>query len=884
MIRKIQSSFPLISFLLGAFLAVFQTVVIAQDGAWHPDVTVRPRALMLPDQRDEIVQRITRDQFWRQLYTDVLRNAFTESADRNRQAAIAKDAAFCVYIGIGDANGNLLLMTKETKTALIRKALDYLRNMDPVIGSPSTVYQWKAAQFAQLAQAYDCLLGTGVQPQPDIETRLADFAENAVKELENFFVIKNNLSMKLASALGLVAVTLNTYRGDVPQRQPSTWAAVSLRFIDDVMWNYQSSDKALAGYSESPYYFRYAMISALPYFLALKNFNGNWIESYDGVSIQNPWFDTRYRLLYDWAALIKLPDGRLPAIDDSYMNSYFPELGIMATLPGSPGYYAWKMQTNRNFLGSSTVSTLLAGAYDFRPEYIATGVKPEGGDPPFPSTVFLPEAGGAVFRDSWRGDATYLYLNGKNGRTRTHKSPVGGGHKQANETAFILARGGELLAIEPGYYAYDQRDSLIYSSNHNIILVDGKGPDSVSFGSFLFGVDAFIEDTLSSEYFDKAAVRTSYQGADITRSVLFARKAFFVIDDHVRASDVRTFTHQVHGNGLVANGTCKVNTTLRQATWTPGRSSLVAAVTATGQTGDLTYEAVTRKHAPSYRKYAEHTALYTNARGSDVHFLSVLYPYGETAPRIIPIRTPFPSAMFFVEKDDWTGVVMRQVNRHSRTINTSEFSLKTDAAFLYFDQSRTTRDYALAIVDGTELYFNGRPFLKMAIPGDCYIYGNEKKLNGEIRAKDLSEVQLNLDYEPFSVTGDGFARWHMEGPRLILTTSDSVIRFTINYSTTPTGIAASRQVPAEAELAPPHPNPAAAGETIVVRYSLARNEPLSLDVINTLGRVVKTLYSGTSIAGDHSSVLNPDNLPPGTYFIRLATPGFTVVKPFVRLR
>jgi len=66
------------------------------------------------------------------------------------------------------------------------------------------------------------------------------------------------------------------------------------------------------------------------------------------------------------------------------------------------------------------------------------------------------------------------------------------------------------------------------------------------------------------------------------------------------------------------------------------------------------------------------------------------------------------------------------------------------------------------------------------------------------------------------------------------------------------------------------PNPF--NPTTTVRYSLVEAQEVSVSVWDLSGQLVTTLWSGFQQAGEHAVSFSADNLPSGTYFLRLKSP------------
>lgn len=873
----------LICYLLYSFASY------AQDGRWHPEITLRPRAIFRPTERQQVKDNIQNDGIYATMYRSMYSSSLNSSSDQTAQAKIAKVAAFVVAMDIEPSGNAFSKLNPQTRATLASKVTTYLQSLNPTVKSPSTNYQWRASELIHFAQAYDLLQGSGFTRDTVAEKKLAQFASNAYDELGLFLTVRNNLSIKLASALGMTAVVLNDYPSTDASMQPKNWIARAMTFIDDSFWKTMSTAGTVSGYSEGPYYFRYAMMSAAPFFYAMKNFNGDWTENYQGTSLRSPWFDTRYHNLYDWIAKLQMPDGRIPFFEDTYIDSYFPELGIFSSIPNQSAPYAWQMYSKGIPLTPADLNSEMSGTYDFRAEYIAAKVQPTSVKPAnLNPTQFIPDAGYFAFRNSWQSNASYLAAIGKHGRARTGESPLGSGHKQANETSFILHAGGEDLLIEPAYHSYDLRDSLIWSKNHNLVLVDGKGPDGVSFGTNLWGVDAYIEDTLSSRRNQIARIRTQYQDASINRSFYFLDNSFYMIVDRVSSTRQRTFTHQLHGKGLLANSTYNFNPQTHTARWNVGKMTIDATVRGISNSDStLQYTTVTRKHSPGWHQFAEHSALYSSLAGNDAVFAALLVPYNAAQGSSPAVISSSNSTSINHTIKSGNKQIMALTNKKGETteLKGPTKTIATDGTFGFYSTDTTQRYNFDILADGASHFtVDGRQILWSSAKVSGVLEYTRTSIRGTVRGNDLSHIELATEYQPATVAGKNVTRWFMNTHRIVLESSAKEADFDIELSDMPTDVEAAETAatPEKAFLGQNYPNPANP-ETHVL-FNLPKRDFISLDVFNTLGEKLFTAMEGEMPAGDHIATINLEGLASGRYYYRLRTSSETLTRSMIVMK
>jgi Secretion system C-terminal sorting domain len=91
-----------------------------------------------------------------------------------------------------------------------------------------------------------------------------------------------------------------------------------------------------------------------------------------------------------------------------------------------------------------------------------------------------------------------------------------------------------------------------------------------------------------------------------------------------------------------------------------------------------------------------------------------------------------------------------------------------------------------------------------------------------------------------------------------------------------------QNVPLVFSLSQNYPNPF--NPTTLIRYTLAKQGPVSLKVYNALGQEVAVLVEGVQQAGEYQMRLDAGTLASGTYFYRLNTDEFTSSKKLIVLR
>ena len=828
----------------------------------------------------EAVQQFEHDSLTRLLYRNLCLLSESNPDTQIQRSRVAKALGFTALTGI-DENGTPL--TAKIQQERRQRLLGLLRTLNPEVGNITDDFQWKAVELMQFSAAYDYYRSVA-GPDAEVEALLASFTRNAASQLDGFLVPRNNLSIKLASAVGYSALILESSADQATAQSCPGWLAKANDFIASTIWYYQSSENGAAGYSEGPYYFRYALQNLLPYLIALDNrASGNPSVNVGDENIANLVREDRFRRLVEWIIVLRQPDGRLPAFEDTYVDSYFPELGLLAQLSSDNLRYAWtNFAQERSPETPDRLDAELSRNFDSREEYILARPSMNGAVVAPQAGEVLDAAGYAVFRSSWEHDALYLALIGKHGVARTHRSPIGSGHKQANEGAFIIHAGGTLLGMEPGYHSYDGRDSIMFSENHNVILVDGRGPDDVSFGTFLFGADAYMENPILSETLDRVTIRTNYNNADVERNAYFFDRRFIIMYDRLSSSQRRTWTHQVHGNASLDDGSFSADPSGHTATWVADGMRLTSFVDAAG--AEDVQQAVSRKHSPGYHKYAQHAALYTTVTGDDAAFHSFfLADKASSIPHVIRLNTEGRSSAVRLDIADGAVVSILQAGATGRQIDAGSLGrISSDALLLVharYGDGTTEATFAERI---TELIVDDRGVFRTDQPATVAWKNSDHAMNLTIVRETPGLCYLRLPYQPLQVTGDGMRGWSMTGNMLTVETADPQCDLSITFSSTP----ASASVAASPEgiaISAVWPNPVstAVNDRLHAAITLDGARSVELSLWNTLGRRVRTTKAEFLQSGRHMLSVPTHDLPRGIYFLRLEHIGGMLTRPFL---
>jgi len=657
-------------------------------GKWHPELgktTDRPRILLMDSEKTVIQNRISNGyQDFRDLYGQIYSSAEQTSDPRtnwkktDRRSYLSKQKAFVYYINRSqDGSSPLDATTRET---LKDQAINYLLDLNASVQTNWGDYwniQWRAKELVNYCEAYDLLMGDAdseiLANSDQIEENLHTFAANIFYILDYwkepgylYGTTKLNHRILGATALGIAAQTIG-YRGadsndrsDINNRKwrPNSWIGAAMNTIYYLLRTNSSSSLVTSdgAYKEGPHYAKYVATIFLPFNRGMKNFQSllgestPWIESYynfgndwaDSYNLENPYTNSMFQTIYDYYTKIKQPEGRLPSIKDTYIFDYFPELALMAE---HKAFYSWPIisydPNNLSDFQQLNNSLFYAGT-DNRIDYICAGYEPtnEGLESLNWKFQSLQSAGSYVTRTGWHNEAYYFHLHGDN-------QPWGStDHYHEDAGSFILNLKKRRLLIDPGYikWGHQHHDEMVAAFNHNLIMVDDKGPKSTTRSQHLnsFYSDWLFFNRISTGIYVNQDSENPF--AEIYRSVFnikdpSSENIYSIIYDEGTDLNTtnRSFKFILHGIGLYDSDPNLSNFGIDEATriawWKSNYSETVKCYNRSIPDGSFTH--AVRKHETGYDSWGEHSVLYAEANNTvSAKYLSVITAYN-TNPQYV---------------------------------------------------------------------------------------------------------------------------------------------------------------------------------------------------------------------------------------------------------
>lgn len=579
------------------------------------------------------------------------------------------------------------------------EAVELLKGMytESRIAVPPPVGGWDrdittSEEIILWATAYDTLVGAGYELEEEDELQIrtnlvtltsALYENYRNPETANGFPLlhQNNHRSKVGCAFIVAAIVLAEHSPDpqdaraVEYEDPARWAVYGFELLERILeYSHLTGDGV---YSEGPFYFRYTSQNLVP---MARSWDG-WVKGApwpvsEELSRVSPWRDPRIVRASRWMLDVMLPDGSLAPYDDGNVGRrHYYGLTPLGDEDLAEMYWAWGLARSSQYL-AAPYPYPSDGNIELAPDAIFAfddTVMPRA---PRGSPTRIYEKGGvAAFRSGWEPDDVVAVVLGEHGVAASFgRGPDGDpvfpdSHEHADPASFMLYAFGERLLLDPGYLEFWRRNDVNRPQDHNMILVDGRGPvdylqASTDWGTFSPELPppadgmAYLSASFDSSRADGVTVSTDYGageygaagGAAIERRFLFASNRYLVIADRATSTEPgldQSFTWRFHGNGggqaiegdLPNQGTFERSGA--EARWhRPDASVIVASVS---PDGPMTYGQGISFHEPGGRDgngdvaRSSHTVWDASREGSDVRALSVVYPYpsGVDAPTVV---------------------------------------------------------------------------------------------------------------------------------------------------------------------------------------------------------------------------------------------------------
>ncbi len=770
--RKVMSSNRSPLFLLVLFLALFAGSASYSQTESHPFI------LYTPDEISVITGRLGEEPYssWMdeavQIADEVLGLGVVwndVSAAKNTLGYYAKMLAFA-FAFTDELSPNHRLYGDEAARALSNiPASSYKNKFTSDLDVSEAVMFWAAAYDMLKGADFDFLVDSAYL-DPGIRTKFKDIRDYMARDVDELFFNRPSLGwdfpsvaylsaertdnhhVKMYASLAVLSLAIYDESGSV---NDFSRALERLALVLDNMTITGDNGEEAGGWAEGPRYHQYSAHEYIPALAALRN---KGITDFDNL----PELDETHL----WLPRIVMPDGYTPPIDDNEAI-VFDMAGLLysqdADLAGRDAL-AWMWENGARKINNAFLPDYIARFDDTLPVY--SGPDELGWSP----TDFFPESGFARFRSSWDSDALYLLLLSEHGEARSN----GQAHEHPDPNSFILHAYGEMLMLDSGYGGWTEHENTRFAENHNLILIDGVGPEGASQGPVSSYWNAGPDDANLRKYFtsgsmDYAVSETIYLNTDFKRHILFPSHRYFIMYDRAAGAVEHSYTLLLHGNGgedsggtftLVDSG----------ALWERDNASIRSF---TVSTSELFTEIEPMKHAVYGRTpMLSHTVLKQTQTGVDERFMTVLYPERTSIdmPEMIiadvsngrGIRINSPGIIDYSCLKDGDADL---------ALTTDSGLLTSDAELLYVHGADGDSVADIFFVNGTYFAENGDIAASVSVSATMNVeFGNDDSIDGYIQTNQETTVTL-YGVRPQSVT--------YRGDTIPFSDADEAVSFTV---------------------------------------------------------------------------------------------------------
>ncbi|UCE19083.1 MAG: DUF4962 domain-containing protein [Gemmatimonadota bacterium] len=548
------------------------------------------------------------------------------------------------------------------------KAREALLAMWTSPGSNSRRMLEAAYHLQSYCEAYDWVQ-TSLDPSDDvlIREKLASEAERFYNDpvLWSPFGYTNNWGVKAAAALGTAALVISDY--SAADHSPTQWLGRALERINSLL-SVLTTDDGL--WIEGSHYLTYTCGNVIPFLWHYKN-----ISHVDLFADLRP--------LFDFALLIRYPDGHTPNLEDAYSNIFPHSMVAPAYERNTASLHMWAYEEGPGFdtvWWTQDVKEIdLIIIHD-----TSIQVSPPAEQP----SVFLDDARVAVLRSGWADEDIYLYLNGA---PDYNNMLAGGVHTHPDPLEFIFYAQKAILANDAGYGpdGFSDTNRLWYTNPeaHNIILIDGIAPQNAPIA---------VSTWIASEEMVFAEMIASYGEATLARGTLLVGNEYAIVADYVTADEVKECDFILHGRGAMTHVD-------RHVVW-----SLVNTDSMNVEFRTYLFPSTTtlerRSGLACFEWGQEETNEYiiSHAEGESARFLTLLLP---------GYASDLPHQVFEVSGEDYVGVYCNDdfIVLQGDTLLLSLDEVQSDARLVFL---RTWDAGLWLIEDGRTLTWNDVLFMQ----------------------------------------------------------------------------------------------------------------------------------------------------------------------------
>lgn len=345
----------------------------------------------------------------------------------------------------------------------------------------------------------------------------------------------------------------------------------------------------------------------------------------------------------------------------------------------------------------------------------ATGIEPK---PP----VDIAQA--RLFPDTGQLAAYDRFYDHRSNRIFFRASPFGShSHAHADQNGFVIHAGGEIMAVDAGYYTY-YGDQYHYGFSkatqaHNSILVDGKGQPHRNIdakGRFT----AFLD---SAEYtVFTGAAEEAYAGMldRFDRTVVFLRPDLFIVHDDLKAGEPAAFDWVLNAHEEIAVEPEARTLVVRQMDQRLRVRHVFPESLSYAQTNERPFPVLTRQWSRITDAFPQSYHLRaTTERHADMRILAVMDAYdanrGPTVAGVEPLAAVGGLAVGVGRQ----GIVETVLFRDAAATGVSAAGIETDARAASVGRAAGGEPVRWMILGGSRLVIDGVEVFRSDAPCDA---------------------------------------------------------------------------------------------------------------------------------------------------------------------
>jgi hypothetical protein len=640
-----------------------------------------------------------------------------QNKDENSKAEMAKNLAFAYVL---TDNKSYLEAAKKIMLSITES------HHTGVLGDDSGKWgKWieSASAVQAYSVAYSLLDSTGSlekENDPKSKTEHEKIRNSIGLEASKLyngiaFAPVGNWKIRTASALGTAALALHG--------SPSVNGSTPQQWLDRAVNSLSQGFTGLSRdgvFSEGPSYASYSSDLFIPF--------AKYYEKATHINILQNQVISNYN---DWMLKISQPDGKFPALDDSYEGTSATHLLLVdPSVPNASDYQWYVKNSNITSAGRHNPE-----AITFYNDYVPSYNKPS-----LPLNNFMEKGGMTTFRSDWTSKATYGVFAGETGWDIDHEHYDPGN--------FQLYAQGKKLTASPGYgpdgfqTALEKRKWYISPEANNGILIDGMGTNTNRHNT--------MSDNYAVPGLAASQMKTSYQDTNLERNMFFVDDDFFVVVDEMKSEKEHEYEYVLHGLGNMSQNQKD------QVTWQQSGGVNLKTVFVNEDQNNFQINQRQGHHMDGGEK--QHTYIKAKKKGTEEQFVSLLLPEGNGKNFNVQnqaVTTTGKASGKLIEASHLPGQQYQVISSDGTEVTSG--NIKAQAKFIMAKESGTKLKQ-ITLENATSFSYANNFKINSNVPLDASLKLDNQEIHGHISSPGNQdkeyEVTIETGYRPANILFD----------------------------------------------------------------------------------------------------------------------------------